>query len=66
MTQLESKMQTLEAERDQLHEFMTRAVASTELADKGKQLKRIDEELPVLESRWLELTGLLENASTSS
>jgi ATP-binding cassette, subfamily F, member 3 len=66
LTQLESKMQTLEAEREQLHEFMTRAVASTELADKGKQLKRIDEELPVLESRWLELTGLLENASTSS
>jgi hypothetical protein len=31
-----------------------------DLASHGKTLKRIEEELPLLEARWLELTEQLE------
>jgi hypothetical protein len=46
--------------------LMSETQAVSEIADKGKQLKQIDEELPALEARWLELTDLLENTSTQS
>jgi len=62
LTALEEQMQKLEAERNALHTVILQTQAVKELADKGKQLKQIDEKLPTLEARWLELTDLLENA----
>jgi hypothetical protein len=59
-------MQQLEVRRNELHIVMSETQAVSELADKGKQLKQIDEKLPALEARWLELTDLLENTSTQS
>jgi ATP-binding cassette subfamily F protein 3 len=56
-------MQKLEAERSALHTVMSQTQAVKELADQGKQLKQIDEQMPALEARWLELTDLLENAA---
>ena len=64
--QLEEQMQHLEVQRNELHMLMSETQAVSELADKGKQLKQIDEKLPALEARWLELTDLLENSTTES
>ena len=63
LAQIEAKMQTLEAQRNELHVVMANKLPAAELAEKGKLLKQIDQELPALEARWLELTDLLENAA---
>ena len=66
LAQIEAKMQTLEAQRNELHVVMANKLAAAELAEKGKLLKQIDQELPALEARWLELTGHLESATAAS
>ena len=66
LAQIEAKMQTLEAQRNELHAVMANKLPAAELAEKGKLLKQIDQELPALEARWLELTGQLESATTAS
>ena len=66
LAQIEAKMQTLESQRNELHAVMANKLPAAELAEKGKLLKQIDQELPALEARWLELTGHLESATTAS
>ena len=66
LAQIEAKMQTLEAQRNELHVVMANKLPAAELAGKGKLLKQIDQELPALEARWLELTGQLESATAAS
>jgi len=66
LAQIEAKMQTLETQRNELHAVMANKLPAAELAEKGKVLKQIDQELPALEARWLELTGHLESATASS
>ena len=66
LAQIEAKMQTLEAQRNELHAVMANKLPAAELAGKGKLLKQIDQELPALEARWLELTGQLESATAAS
>jgi ATP-binding cassette subfamily F protein 3 len=63
LAQLEEQIQKMEAERSSLHTVLSQTQVVNELADKGKQLKQLDEKLPALEARWLELTDLLENAA---
>ena len=66
LAQIEAKMQTLEAQRNELHAVMANKLPAVELAEKGKLLKQIDQELPALEARWLDLTGHLESATAAS
>ena len=66
LAQIEAKMQTLEAQRNDLHALMANKLPAAELAEKGKVLKQIDQELPALEARWLELTGHLESTTAAS
>ena len=66
LAQIEARMQTLETQRNELHALMANKLPAAELAEKGKLLKHIDQELPALETRWLELTGQLESATASS
>jgi len=66
LAQLEEQMQQLEVWRNELQIGMSETHGVSELADKGKQLKQIDEKLPALEARWLELTGQLESATAAS
>jgi len=66
LAQIEAKMQTLETQRNELHALMANKLPAAALAEKGKLLKHIDQELPALETRWLELTGQLESATASS
>ena len=66
LAQIEARMQTLETQRNELHALMANKLPAAALAEKGKLLKHIDQELPALETRWLELTGQLESATASS
>ena len=66
LAQIEAKMQTLEAQRNDLHALMANKLPAAELAEKGTVLKQIDQELPALEARWLELTGHLESTTAAS
>lgn len=61
LQRVETQMQSLETQRLEIHTQMANAQSSiADLASHGKTLKRIDEELPLLEARWLELTEQLE------
>jgi len=66
LAQIEAKMQTLEAQRNDLHALMANKLPAAELVEKGTVLKQIDQELPALEARWLELTGHLESTTAAS
>ncbi len=62
LAQVETKMQSLEAQRDALHALLTSANLSvSDLANHGKALKQIEEELPALETQWLALTEQLDS-----
>ena len=62
LLQVETKMQSLETQRDELHAQLVGANLSvSDLAKNGKSLKQIEEELPLLEAQWLMLTEQLEN-----
>jgi ATP-binding cassette subfamily F protein 3 len=52
---LESDMQTLEQEKEQLMQAMTLTTVPTELAKLGSQLKNTEDKLSQLEAQWLEL-----------
>ena len=61
LQQVETQMQSLETQRHELHALMASAHLSVaDLASHGRTLKLIEEELPLLEARWLELTEQLE------
>ncbi|MEY3998038.1 MAG: hypothetical protein RLY60_850 [Pseudomonadota bacterium] len=61
LQRVETQMQSLETQRLELHTQMASLQLSiADLASHGKTLKRIEEELPLLEARWLELTEQLE------
>jgi ATP-binding cassette subfamily F protein 3 len=62
LLQVETKMQSLETQRDELHAQLVGANLSvSDLAKNGKSLKQIEEELPLLEAQWLTLTEQLDN-----
>ena len=52
---LESDMQTLEQEKEQLTQAMSLTTLPTELAKLGSQLKNTEDKLAQLEAQWLEL-----------
>jgi ATP-binding cassette subfamily F protein 3 len=61
LQQVETQMQSLETQRHELHAQLASAqISVADLASHGKRLNLIEEELPSLEARWLELTELLE------
>ena len=61
LERVETQMQSLETQRHELHAQLASAQLSVaDLASHGKTLKLIEEELPSLEARWLELTEQLE------
>ena len=63
LLQVETKMQSLETQRDELHAQVVGANLSvSDVAKNGKSLKQIEEELPLLEAQWLTLTEQLDNS----
>jgi ATP-binding cassette subfamily F protein 3 len=60
LEQNEQRMASIEAEKNQLEQLLTTAVSPAEMADAGRRLKTLSDEVAKLEERWLELTQLLE------
>ena len=63
LDKIDSQMQALNLEKDQLQTQLTHTKATAELAQAGKRIKVIDLEIGLLEERWLELTEQIETAA---
>ncbi len=60
--QAEQRMAALEAERTALEAKMAQSLPPAEIAEAGRRLKGIGDELAALEERWLALSGDIEAA----
>ena len=60
---IDQRMQALTAEQTGLQNAMTTITAPADIAQTGKRLKAIENELGTLEERWLELTEQIETAA---
>jgi ATP-binding cassette subfamily F protein 3 len=60
LEQNEQRMASIEAEKQQLERLLTTPLPLAEMADAGRRLKALAEEVARLEERWLELTQQLE------
>lgn len=61
----EQRMATLETERTALEARMAAAMPPAEIAEAGRRLKAVGDELGQLEERWLELSGEIEAAESA-
>ena len=60
LEQNEQRMASIETERNQLELLLTTPISPSDMADAGRRLKALAEEVARLEERWLELTQQLE------
>jgi ATP-binding cassette subfamily F protein 3 len=63
LEQNEQRMASIETEKNRLETLLTTPVSPAEIADAGRRLKALADEVATLEERWLELTSLLEEAT---
>jgi ATP-binding cassette subfamily F protein 3 len=64
LKKVDERMAGLNTERERINARLCETnVPATEMADKGKRLKAVEDELGALEMRWLELTEALEALS---
>jgi ATP-binding cassette subfamily F protein 3 len=66
LEQNEQRMASIEAEKTRLEALLTTPVSPAEMADAGRRLKALADEVTGLEERWLELTSLLEEATSAA
>jgi ATP-binding cassette subfamily F protein 3 len=66
LEQNEQRMASIEAEKTRLEALLTTPVSPAEMADAGRRLKALSDEVTGLEERWLELTSLLEEATSTA
>jgi ATP-binding cassette subfamily F protein 3 len=59
--QAEKQMTELNAQKEKLEALLSTMTAPAELADTGKKLKAINEDLHSIEERWLHLSEQLDN-----
>jgi len=64
LEQVDHEMEKLNTERIQLEARLGQPATPAELADTGRRLKAIQQEVDVLEARWLELTDAIESTQT--
>ena len=60
MDGVEKNMATLETEKTALHDKLATPLPPAEIAEAGKRLKAVEDELAALEVRWLELTEAMD------
>ncbi len=63
LEKIDQRMQALSTEQSNLQDLLTRTTAAAEIAQTGKRLKAIENEITLLEERWLELTEQIESAA---
>ena len=63
LEKIDSKMQALNNEKSNLQALLTTTTAPTEIAQTGKRLKTIENDLGTMEERWLELTEQIETVA---
>ena len=63
MTAAEAQMARLEAEREQLNNELVAMPAADKIADIGRRLKAIDDEVATAEGKWLEASEAIERLS---
>jgi ATP-binding cassette, subfamily F, member 3 len=61
LDQSEKRMAELTAQKSSMESKLAAGLAPGELADAGRRLKAVSEELETLEHRWLELTEQIDN-----
>ena len=66
LEQNEQRMASIEAEKTHLEALLTTPVSPADMADAGRRLKALADEVTSLEERWLELTSLLEEATSTA
>jgi ATP-binding cassette subfamily F protein 3 len=66
LEQNEQRMASIEAEKTRLEALLTSPVSPADMADAGRRLKALADEVKSLEERWLELTSLLEEATSTA
>jgi len=66
LEQAERRMANLETEQGELQARLSGALAPAEIADAGRRLKAVADELGQLEERWLELSGAIESAEAGT
>jgi ATP-binding cassette subfamily F protein 3 len=57
---VEAQMAKLESEKTALHDKLATPLPPSDIAEAGKRLKVVEDELAALEMRWLELTEAME------
>jgi ATP-binding cassette subfamily F protein 3 len=57
---VEKSMATLESEKTALHDKLATPLPPADIAEAGKRLKAVEDELASLEMRWLELTEAMD------
>jgi ATP-binding cassette subfamily F protein 3 len=63
LQKVESEMEALNAERTALEAQLTQPMPAAEIAQAGRRLKVVSEQLEALEERWLTLTDQIEQAT---
>jgi ATP-binding cassette subfamily F protein 3 len=66
LEQNEQRMASIEAEKTRLEALLTTPISPADMADAGRRLKALADEVTSLEERWLELTSLLEEATSTA
>jgi ATP-binding cassette subfamily F protein 3 len=63
LEQNEERMANIEAEKSLLEQQLSTPLPPAEIAEAGRRLKALSDEVTTLEERWLELTHLLEETA---
>ena len=66
LEQNEERMASIEVEKNRLEALLTTPVSPAEMADAGRRLKVLADEVATLEERWLTITSLLEEATSTA
>ncbi|PUE46887.1 ABC-F family ATP-binding cassette domain-containing protein [Limnohabitans sp. 2KL-51] len=66
LEQNEERMASIEVEKNRLEALLTTPVSPAEMADAGRRLKALADEVATLEERWLTITSLLEEATMTA
>ena len=66
LEQNEERMASIEAEKNRLEALLTSPVSPADMADAGRRLKALSDEVATLEERWLTITSLLEEATMTA